>query len=159
MLLDTKTALRLFQLIYPILPMMAATAHPGNSFLLCARPARPVHGRDGLRPLPPAHLRRPTGAPPETPRSTSNPGLEVLRGVSGGAHARVSCRIGGTGGHRHNGLGCQAGFGWVAQTRETANGPESGQRLARDPSGKPSNPSIGKSDKPGFASKGLGMND
>src|ERR1019366_7896365 len=54
----------------------------------------------------------------------------------------------GTGGL--DGLGCQTGFGWVAETRETGKGPEPGHRLARDPSGEPSNPSIGKSDEPGF---------
>jgi hypothetical protein len=29
------------------------------------------------------------------------------------------CRVGGTGGQRLDDLGCQAGFGWVAETRET----------------------------------------
>jgi hypothetical protein len=31
------------------------------------------------------------------------------------------------------GLGCQAGFGWVAETREAGNGPEPGHRLAPRP--------------------------
>jgi hypothetical protein len=48
-------------------------------------------------------------------------------------------------------LGRKAGLGWVAETRETGKGPELGHRLARDPSGKFSNPSIGKSDEPGIA--------
>src|ERR1022692_1350680 len=37
----------------------------------------------------------------------------------------------GTGGL--DGLGCQTGFGWVAETRETGKGPEPGHRLALDP--------------------------
>jgi len=44
--------------------------------------------------------------------------------------------------------GRQAGFGGVAETRATGKGPEPGHRLARDPSGKPSNHSIGKSHEP-----------
>jgi hypothetical protein len=44
--------------------------------------------------------------------------------------------------------GAKLGFGWVAQARETGKGPEPGHRLARDPSGKPSNPSIAKSEEP-----------
>ena len=38
-----------------------------------------------------------------------------------------------TGGQELDCLGCQAGFGWVAETRETRQGPELGHRLARDP--------------------------
>jgi hypothetical protein len=38
----------------------------------------------------------------------------------------------------------------IAENRETGKKPEPGHRWARDPSGKPSNPSIGKSDEPGF---------
>jgi hypothetical protein len=59
--------------------------------------------------------------------------------------------MGGTGGQRLDGLGCQAEFGWVAKTREAGKGPEPGHRWARDPSGQPSNHSIGKSDEPGLA--------
>ena len=40
------------------------------------------------------------GASPETPRSTSNPGIEVLRRGSGVYRATVWCRVGGTGGQR-----------------------------------------------------------
>src|SRR5450631_1485094 len=60
-----------------------------------------------------------------------------LRRVSGEARGRVGCRVGGTGGQRLDGLGCQAGFGWVAETRETDKGPAPGHRLARDPPGTP----------------------
>ena len=59
--------------------------------------------------------------------------------------------MGGTGGQGLDGLGRQAGFGRVAETREAGKGPEPGHRLARDPSGQPSNPSIEKSDEPGLA--------
>jgi hypothetical protein len=45
-------------------------------------------------PLPPAHT---AVASPEPPRSTSNPGLEVLRGGSGVARGRVRCRVGAIG--------------------------------------------------------------
>jgi hypothetical protein len=38
-----------------------------------------------------------------------------------------------TGGQELDCLGCQAGFGWVAETREARQGPELGHRLARDP--------------------------
>jgi hypothetical protein len=105
------------------------------------------------------HPRSLTGAPPETPRSTSDPvrGTTVrLPRVSGAARGRVGCRVGGTGGQRLDGLGCQAGFGGVAETREAGKGPEPGHRLARDPSGQPRNHSIGKSDEPGLALSGLG---
>ena len=64
----------------------------------------------------------------------------VLRGGSGAAIVTVWCRVGGTGGQRLDGLGCQAGFGWVAEARETGKGSEPAHRLARDPSGKPSKP-------------------
>ena len=57
-------------------------------------------------------------------------------------------------GQRLDGLGCQAGFGWVAETRETAKGLEPGYRLARDTSGKPSNHAIGESDEPNFQPPG-----
>ena len=53
-------------------------------------------------------------------------------------------------GRRYRGLddwGCQAGLGWAAETREKDKGPEPGHCLARDPSGKPSNHSIGESDE------------
>ena len=67
------------------------------------------------RPLPPAHA---SLAPPYPHRSTSNSGLEVLRWGYGVARGAVGCRVGGIGGQRLDGLGCQAGFGWVPQTRE-----------------------------------------
>jgi hypothetical protein len=35
-------------------------------------------------------------------------------GASGASRGRVRCRVGGTGGQRLDGLGCQAGFGWVS---------------------------------------------
>jgi len=78
-------------------------------------------------------------------------GLGVLWGGPGAARGRVGCRVGGAGGQRLDGLGCKAGFGWVAETRPAGKGPEPGHRSARDPSGQPSNHSIGESDEPGFA--------
>jgi hypothetical protein len=47
----------------------------------------------------------------------SNPGLEVLRGGSGGAGGTVRCRVGGIGGQRFGCLGRQSGFGWIAEMR------------------------------------------
>jgi hypothetical protein len=38
-------------------------------------------------------------------------------------------RVGGTGGQWLDGLGRQAGFGWVAETRETGNLTEAPQNL------------------------------
>src|ERR1035437_1734553 len=76
-----------------------------------------------------SYLRSPTVTPPETPRSTSDRRSEVLRGVSGASRGRVWSRVGGTEGQRLDGLGCQAGFGWVAETRETGRGPEPGHRF------------------------------
>ena len=58
------------------------------------------------------------------------------------------CGVGGTGGQRLGCLGRQAGLERVALRRETGKRPEPGHRWARDPSGKPSNPSIGKIDDP-----------
>jgi hypothetical protein len=46
----------------------------------------------------------------------------------------------GTEDQRPDGLGRQAGFGWVAQTREMVKGPAPGHRWARDLLGQPSNP-------------------
>ena len=34
------------------------------------------------------------------------------------ARGTVGGRVGGTGGQRLDGLGCQAGFGWLAETRK-----------------------------------------
>jgi hypothetical protein len=51
--------------------------------------------------------------------------------------------------------GGQAGFGGTAETRETGKGPAPRQRLAREQSGQPSNPSIGRSDELTFESKAL----
>src|ERR1035441_7341503 len=45
----------------------------------------------------------------------------------------VWCGVGGTGGRRLGCLGRQAGFGWIAEARETGKGPEPGHRLALDP--------------------------
>ena len=93
------------------------------------------------------------GASREPPRSTSDWQSEVLRGGSLEAPVRPAGGSGAgweePGGQRMRYLGCQAGLGWVTETRETGKGPELGHRLARDPSGKPSKPSIGKSDEPG----------
>ena len=61
------------------------------------------------------------------------------------------------GGHSLGCLGRQAGFEWVAETRETGKGPEPGRRWARDPPGTHSNPSNGKSDEPGLVLYGLIM--
>jgi hypothetical protein len=56
--------------------------------------------------------------------------------------------VGGTEGLGY--LGRQAGFGCVPEMRETGEGPEPGHRLARDHSGKPGKPPMGKSDERGF---------
>jgi hypothetical protein len=68
-------------------------------------------------------LRSPIGAPPEPHRSTSDSNQRYYGEAPGWPAGR-------------------SGAGWRNR------GPEPGHRLARDPSGKPSNPSIGKSDKP-----------
>ena len=48
--------------------------------------------------------------------------------------------------------GAKVGFGRVARTRETGKGPQAGQRLARDPSGKSSNHFIGYDEGPFLSS-------
>jgi hypothetical protein len=48
----------------------------------------------------------------------------------------VGCRIGRIGGQRLACLGHQAGFGWVAETRETDKRPAPWHRLASDRSEK-----------------------
>jgi len=58
------------------------------------------------------------------------------------------CGVGGTVGQRFGCLGRQAGLERVALRRETGKRPDPGHRWARDPSGKPSNPSIGKNYEP-----------
>ena len=70
-----------------------------------------------------------------------------LRRGSGAARGMVWCGVGGI---RGQGLGClgrQAGFGEPAETRETGKGREPGDRLGRDPSGKPGSHSIGNSEE------------
>jgi hypothetical protein len=42
---------------------------------------------------------------------------------SGVVRGRVRCRARGTGDLRFDGLGCQNGFGWVAEPRETGKRP------------------------------------
>ena len=75
------------------------------------------------RPLPPAHA---SVAPPETPRRLAVDNKCYLRRVSGGGLVQGWSNKG------LDGLGRQAGFGWVAERRETGKGPEPGHRLARD---------------------------
>ena len=48
-------------------------------------------------------------------------------------------------------LGCLAGFGWVADARETGKAPEPEHHLARKPPARPSDPSIEKSNELGLA--------
>ena len=60
--------------------------------------------------------------PTEPPRSTSNPGLEVLRGGSGEDRGTVCRGIGGLGGQSLGLLGKKAGIREVAETREISNG-------------------------------------
>src|SRR5664279_3877330 len=84
-----------------------------------------------------------------TTNSNSNPVNEIARLLTW-------CRVAGKEGQRVGGLRCQAGFGWIAETREAGKKPDPGHRLAWEPSGKPSDPSIGKRAQPGFALYGLG---
>ena len=77
-------------------------------------------------------------APWESRRSTLDPD----RGYYGEAPVRPAGRFGaGVGGIGAGGSAVwgQAGSGWATETRETGKRPEPGHRLARDPSGKPSN--------------------
>ena len=147
-------------LLYGTAGVLLSATECQPSLTRCPKTPKPVEpgifaafaGTGGAAsPTARSHLRRPTVASPEPPRSTSVWATEGLRGGSGEARGRVRCKVGGIAGQRLGGLGRQAGFGWVAETRETGKGPEPGHRLAREPSGKPSNPSIGKSDEPGFA--------
>src|ERR1035441_1346455 len=78
-------------------------------------------------------------APWEPPRSTSDSNQRYYGEDTGRPAGRSGAGFGGTGGQRLDCLGRQAGFGWVAATRQTGNGPEPGHRLARDPSVEPDN--------------------
>jgi hypothetical protein len=81
-----------------------------------------------------SHATRENSPTPCREAAQSNPGLEVLWGDSGGAREMVWWWVGAIRGLR---LGClerQAGFGQVAETRETGQGRTPAHRLAPDPS-------------------------
>jgi hypothetical protein len=67
-------------------------------------------------------------APPWPPHSLPIVPLSPGQRDYGEAMGRLWCRVGGTGGQRLDGLGRQARFGWVAETRDTGKGPEPGLR-------------------------------
>jgi hypothetical protein len=58
---------------------------------------------------------------------------ELIRGLRGFKKRMDWCRVGGIGGQRLGCSGCQAGFGGVAEKRQTGQKPEAGHRLAVGP--------------------------
>ena len=107
---------------------------------------------DGVAPQPPAHI---SIAPQELRLSLAVvPSIRIegttarLRGVPQDGRVRGWVNRG----QWFGCLGGQAGFRWIAERWGTSKEPAPRHRLARDHSGEPSNPSIGKIDEPPFAS-------
>src|ERR1035441_1753766 len=75
-------------------------------------------------------------------------GSSILRGGYGASRGRVGCRVGGIGARSSAVWGAKLGSDGSPRRGRRVKGQSRGHRLARDPSGTLSNPSIGKSDEP-----------